>query len=244
MPKKAKFIPKKKKTLTPEPNWAKLRKAKTEEAQLAAWKECEDFTHYEVTDKEICHSLRRWVEMDTDWNLGDEVKIIPDTYLLAFAKNGWKARQLGFMPDSVRATLTSDLKPLIERAHEFKKKTTPDSINWSELPDDHWIHPTKVKAWLKEWKKVLTETKSWEDSKDPNLRMQFNIAQTYVYNMNIYLRTGFWGDTHFGEKREGKVITVCKVLAYDREGMVKRTIGTYYPDLGGIWTKEDQNANR
>ena len=244
MAKKAKFIPKKKKTLTPEPNWDKLRKAKTEEAKLAAFKECEDFTHYEVTDKEICHSLRRWVETDTDWNLVDEVKNIPDTYLLAFAKSGWKARRLGFMPEQVYNSLFKNLKPMLERGHEIKQKTTPDTIEWSELPDDYWLHPTKVKAWLKEWKKLLTETKSWEDSKDANLRMQFRTAQTYVYNMNIYLRTGFWGDSHFGEKREGKVLTVCKTLAYDSEGMVKRTVGTYYPDIGAMWTQEDQNANR
>jgi hypothetical protein len=244
MPKTAKFIPKKKKTLTPEPNWTKLRKAKTEEERLVSWSECEDFVHYEVTDKEVCHSIRRWIETDTDWNLTEEAKALPDTYLLSFAKNGWKARQLGFMPQSVEETLRKDLKPLVERGHELRSRVTPDSTDFSDLPDDYWLHPTKVKIWLKDWKKRLTEMKSWEESKDSNLRMQYQITQTYVYNMNIYLRTGYWGDSHFGANREGKVMTVCKVLAFDSEGMVKRTVGTYYPDIGTIWTQEDQNANR
>lgn len=234
--KKAKFVPKKKKTLTAEPKWESLSKAKTEEKRYEAWKTCDEYVHFELTDKELLHSLRKWIKLESGWNLEEEVNVIPDTFLLTFAKNGWKAIRLGWMPDKVRDTLESELKPLLQRAFELKNKVTPsEPIDVATLDQEYWLHPDKVKVWLKKWKTFLNESKGWEDNKDPNLRMQYQIGKTYVYNMNIYLRTGFWGDDHFGENREGKVITVCKCPAYDADGMIKRNVGTYYPDIGAVW---------
>ena len=235
-PKKAKFIPKKKKTITPEPNWDKLAKAKTEEGKVAAWKNCEDYVHYEVTDKELLHSIKKWIRLHSEWNLSNEAEIIPDTFLLTYAKNGWKAMKLGWMPDMVKTNLEAELKPLLKRAQELKNRVTPsDAIDFDSLDKSHWLHPDKVKVWLKKWKTFLTDSKGWEDNKDANLRMQYQTGKTYVYNMNVYLRTGFWGDDHFGENREGKVMTVCKHPAYDADGMIKRNVGTYYPDIGVVW---------
>lgn len=233
--KKSKFVPKKKKTLIPEPNWESLSKAKTQDAQLKAWAVCDDYVHFEVTDKETLHAIKRWIELQSGWDLADEVKIIPDTYLLTFAKNGWKARRLGFMPDSVYASLEKNLKPLVERAEELK--ITPDNPH-AGLDTNYFLHPSKVKTWVKKWSDYLKSIKSWQDSSDAKLRIQYQTAETYVYNMNVYLRTGIWSDTHWGENREFKIMTVCKALAFDHEGNTKRTVGVWYPDIGNLWTKE------
>ena len=240
MPRKAKFVPKKKKTLTPEPNWTKLRKAKTEEDMIAAWKDCEDYVHYEITDKELIHSARRWVELQSGWGLTDEVSAIPTSYLLSYAKNAWKARMLGFLPSGVEKSLTNGLKPLIQRAYELKAREL-DGEPIFPVNEDDSLHPTKVKKWLKTWKEFLTASKAMEDSKDTKQRMEFQIAKTYVYNMSMYLRTGMWLDSHYGENREFKMMTVCKALAYHKDGTVNRTVGTYYPDIGAVWKREDEH---
>ena len=232
--KKAVFVPKKKKTLIPEPKWDKLRKAKTEEDQLASWKACEDYVHFEVSEKEQIHSLKNWIA--AEWDMDSEAKTIPDVYLLAFAKNGWKAQQLGFTPVAVHTNLEKNLKPLLLNADQLRKTST-SSTQFSNDPDSKW-HPTKVKEWLKAWQGYVKSISQWKESKDSNLRLQYQTAETYVYNLNQYLRNGVWSDTHWGENREYKVLQVCKALAYDENGLPKRTVGVFYPDIGEVWTKE------
>lgn len=236
--KKPKIAKKKIKTLIPEPNWGKLSKAKTEEERMDAWHQCEDFVHYEITEKEHTHSLKRWVELQSGWNLTEEVKTIPDTYLHVFAKNGWKARQLGYMPEKVYAFLEQELKPLLIRALKLREKVTDSNHDFSDLDkDDEW-HPTKVKEWLKKWQGHLKAIKNYSESNDPKLRMEYQITQTYVYNLSLYLRTGVWCDSHWGENRENKVVPISRVLAYNKDGTAKRTQGVYYPDLGMVWSKD------
>lgn len=242
--KKASFTPKKKKTLTPEPAWGRLQRFATEETRNSAWLMCEDYVHYEITDKELIHSARRWVELQSGWDLTEEVNVIPTSFLLAYGKNCWKARKLEYMPKKVYETLERDFKPILERAHEFRSKTTDPQVLF-DMDEENPIHPKKVKEWYKKWKDYLTASKNLEESKDPKLRMEYQIAKTYVYNLAMYLRTGQWFDTHYGENREFKMMTVCKALSYNRDGTVNRTVGTFYPDIGAVWTKEDEkHANR
>ena len=63
----------------------------------------------------------------------------------------------------------------------------------------------------------------------------------YVYNMNVYLRTGMWLDTHYGEKREKRMYCVCIAPAFDKDGLMKRTKGVFYRDLQKIWTNDMEN---
>jgi len=238
--KKAVFIPKKKKTLIAEPKWEKLRKAQTEEERLDAWKVCDDFVHFEVPDKEQVHSLKRWVEINSGWALAEKTRTIPDVYLQIYAKHGWKARQLGYTPAAVRNNLEKNLKPLLEKADDLRRSAA-NTVEHEVAKDSNW-HPVKVKEWLKKWQGYLKSITSWKESSDANLRMQYQIAETYIYNLNQYLRNGVWSDTHWGENREYKVVTTCKAMAYDEAGMPKRTVGVFYPDIGQVWTKEMVNG--
>jgi len=236
--KKVKLTKKKIKTLIPEPNWEKLYKAKTEDERMDAWHICEDFVHYEVTDREHLHSLKRWVETESGWNLTEEAKIIPDTFLHVFAKNGWKARQLGYMPEQIRLFLETQLKPLLTKAPLLREKSVDLGHDFSDLdPEDEW-HPIKVKEWLKKWQLHLRSIKSYEEHPDSKLRMEYQTTATYIYNLSLYLRSGVWCDSHWGENRENKVVPVCRVLAYDSKGVVKRTHGVYYPDIGEVWSRD------
>ena len=188
--KKVKFTPKPKKTLVPAPNWEKLQKASTEEKRLDAWKDCEQFVHAEVTDKEYLHSMKKWVR-GSDWNMAEQSAILPDAFMLPFAKHGWKAIRLGFMPENV------------ERSKSF-----------------------------------LKASKNYQESPDPALRSQYRVMETYLYNLNQYVKMGVWLDSHYGAKREYKQVAACVAPAYHADGTQKRTIGIYYLDVGDVWTKE------
>lgn len=235
------FVPKKKATLTPEPKWAKLTKAKTEEERLAAWLDCDTYVHVEVTDKEKVHALYRWVQLETDWGVEDSVKTTPTSYLNAYSKNAWKARQLGWMPEAVFSNLEQTLKPLLERGikRDTVEPTTTDDY-FNSMDDDHPWHPTKVREWLKKWQADLKAMKGYDESNNANQRLQYQVAQTYIYNLNQFLANGIWLDTHWGEHRENRICPICRVPAYDRDGLMKRTVGTWYSDIGGIWTNEHQ----
>jgi len=232
--KKATFTPKKKKTLVPEPKWDKLRKAKSEDAKLQAFYDASDYVHYEISDREQLHWLKKWVREVSDWDLHSQTVTLPDVYMLPFAKYGWLAIMLKFMPDNVYESLVKNLKPLLVRADEIKAKTTDESVPFPEDKDDP-LHPDKVKKWLSVWKDYLKGIDKYKESKDAKQRMEYQIAQTYVYNMSVYLRTGVWNDSHFGENREKKMMWVVKSLAYNPDGTVKRTPGYYYPDIGMVW---------
>mgnify|MGYP000945801465 FL=1 len=234
-----KFVPKKKKTLIPEPDWDKLRKAKTEENKIAAFKSVADFVHFEVSDKEQLHWLKKWIREYSDWNMHEETVVIPPAYLTSFSKYGWIAIRLGFIPDSIRNSLEKNLKPILQRAQFLKDKDKTELIDLPKEPD-YFLHPDKVKSWLTTWKLFVTNNKKDEESPDRSIRMRYQSAQSYVTNMQNYLRTGIWNDMWFGERREQKVRLVCKAIAYETDGTVKRNVGTWYPDIQRVWEKNDQ----
>lgn len=239
--KKKKFVPREKKTLVPAPNWDKLSQAKTEEEKIAAFKVCEEFVHHEVSDKEYLHWMKAWIRKESGWGLEEEVNILPTVYLLSTAKHGWKAIKLGFMPESYKKSLSVILIPLLERATYLREKEGDEpSVHptVSNLDSDHaWSLPT-VKSWLDHWQEFLKSNKNYAESDDVDLRRQYRDATTYVSNLQMYIRSGVWSDSRSGMKRENKVFTICKAMAYDKDGVAKRNFGTWYPDIGQIWTKE------
>mgnify|MGYP005729090851 FL=1 len=99
------------------------------------------------------------------------------------------------------------------------------------LEDDHPISPTKVKKWLKSNKEALAAAK--KDAKtDKKANARIGQLETYVTNMERYLRTGVWLNLFYGENQEHKVRRKVTTLAYDKDGNVKREIGVIYPDIG------------
>ena len=65
--------------------------------------------------------------------------------------------------------------------------------------------------------------------------MDLQTARNYVSNMNTYLRTSIWVDERWGKLRENKTVWVCVVPAFDKDGLMKRTKGVYYPDIQAVW---------
>ena len=58
------------------------------------------------------------------------------------------------------------------------------------------------------------------------------VLDTYVTNMERYLRTGVWMDLFYGENQEHRVQRRVIAPAYDKDGNIKREVDVIYSDLG------------
>ena len=126
----------------------------------------------------------------------------------------------------------------VARAARKPAKTASLPEFFQDMEDDHPLHPTKVKEWVKEHKKELASMKPMKTSADWKERLDYQVKEIYTSNMESYLRTGIWLDWRWGEKSEFKMYTVCYKMAYDKDGNPKRNVNTWYPDMREVYTKE------
>lgn len=134
----------------------------------------------------------------------------------------------------------------LAKARAAKKEPQHVSVHPSVSRDESDpVNLKSVRSWIKTNKERLTSARQGQklDPKNKDNNLQVAMLDCYVHNLQTYLRTGTWLDHRWGENMEGKVTPICKVMAYHWEandpykGMVKRDIGTVYPDVGQ-WTKE------
>lgn len=140
------------------------------------------------------------------------------------------------MTDEQRAAAAERLAKARAAKKPSKNLSADESIR--HLPDDHALSPKRVKDWIKEQKMKVSSMRSMKNSSDVKERAAFFVEETYLNNLQNYLRTGTYTDSRYGANREKLIKYRCTKLAYDKDGMVKRTIGVYYPDIGCEWTTE------
>ena len=239
MPKRrVKPTPKKIKTLIPEPNWERLSKAKTEEKQVAAYNDCVDFVHYEVSERDQVAGLKKWVRNFSGWDLHEQTKVLPDTFMTPFAKYGFIACQLGYMPPKILTSMEENLRPMLVNCERYRERIVVEPLvhpDVSAKDDDHFLAEAKVREWAEYWKDYIKANKKDAEGKDSARRLALQSAENYLGNIRTYLRTGVWLDHRYGKMMEFKILHVCKVPAYDRDGVIKRTVGVFYPDIGHVW---------
>jgi hypothetical protein len=128
----------------------------------------------------------------------------------------------------------------LAKAREKRLKENP--------PEYKSIHPTvlargdkdplnmkNVKKWIKTQKELLAvERRNVRANIKGAIAKELQI-RGYIQSMESYLRNGTWTDMFWGEYQQSRVQSVCLVMAYNPDGTPKRSHGTYYPDLGGIW---------
>lgn len=132
----------------------------------------------------------------------------------------------------------------LEKARAAKRKPANLSVHESvrNLDSSHPVSVDKVKSWIKHNQEMLSSLKmSCRRDKviQKKLNNEMNILEMYIHNMKFYLRTGLWLDSVYGKDREHSVTRKCTVMAYDKNGNVKRSVGVHYPDIG-LYTKEMQ----
>ena len=138
----------------------------------------------------------------------------------------------------------------LEKAREKRKEKNPDyghsgvSTFLRDLPDDHMLHPKKIKEWIKTQKDLASSARSSVRQKIKGAEAQLTSHEGYIKNMQKYLRDGDWVDNFYGEHQQNRIRHRCVAMAYYDDGTPKRSIGVYYPDMGCVYTQEIFNEEK
>ena len=111
-------------------------------------------------------------------------------------------------------------------------------------PDDDEFSLKNVREWIK-------EARSLKQAEHRNhvAGVQGALArkitwESYIGQMESYLRTGDWCSKFAGPRMEKRVKTICVAMAYYPDGRPKRGMGVWYPDVRDVWTPELDNEER
>lgn len=149
------------------------------------------------------------------------------------------------MSNEQREAAAARLAKAREKKHA-ENKSVHESLK--NLPDDHPRSFKKVKKWIANQKIIKSEWSKKVRKNEKGAKAGFLIADTYIKNMEHYLRTGDWIDLFYGEHQEHLIKYRCSSKAYynsgPMKGMVKRSLGVYYDDVGEFWNNElDKDYN-
>jgi hypothetical protein len=124
-------------------------------------------------------------------------------------------------------------------ANPPKYKNVHESV--LALSDEDTLCMKNVKGWIKSNRERLSVERKNERMGVKGADARAASIAGYIRHMQNYLETGIWNDMFFGENGENPIqLAVLKMnhLAYHKDGTVKRTVGTWYCDIGDVWTKE------
>ena len=137
----------------------------------------------------------------------------------------------------------------LEKAREKRAVKNPDygqsgiHPTLRDLPDEHPAHPKKVKVWIKTQKALASAERAGVKQGIKGAYARQCSHEGYVRNMVKYLRDGDWVDNFYGEHQEKRIQWRSLAMAYDENGTSKRVPGTYYPDMGMVYTEDKRNEN-
>lgn len=164
-------------------------------------------------------------------------------------------RAMGIDPERKKTKVKRKRKPMtpeqkaaaaerLAKAREARGHDGSASIHESirDLPEDHFLHWKKVKAWIKDNEQMLKSISHMKNSNNWKERSEYNDLKTYIYNMKSYLSNGVWLDFRYGDNKQHKVLRYCVAMSYHPNGEPNRQFGVYYPDINAVWTIELQDA--
>lgn len=137
----------------------------------------------------------------------------------------------------------------LAKAREARYKKNPPAYKQFAAsvvakPDDDEFSLKNVREWIK-------EAKSLKQSEHRNhvAGVQGALAnrvtwESYIGQMESYLRTGDWCSKFAGPRMEKRVKSICVAMAYYPNGKPKREMGVWYPDVRDMWTPELENEER
>jgi len=136
-------------------------------------------------------------------------------------------------------------KAAVERLAKARENRGPSQNKMIDehvrnLPDDNPLSLKNVREWIKENKQLLSSIRSSKDSKDSGERLFYQRVETYVFNLESYLRNGVYLDYFYGSQMQNKIQHRVTAMAYNKDGTPKRTVGYWYPDIG-VYTEEMAN---
>ena len=111
-------------------------------------------------------------------------------------------------------------------------------------PDDDEFSLKNVREWIKEAKSLKQAEHRNHVSGVKGALAKKTTWDSYIGQMEGYLRTGDWQSKFAGARMERKVKTQCIAMAYYPDGRPKRELGVWYPDVRAEWTPELDNEER
>ena len=139
-----------------------------------------------------------------------------------------------------RKPLTEEQKA--ERRERLKKareaKAPPKYVtvhpSVRELPDDDTLSLKNVRGWIKKNKEERQRLRTMlkYNKGDKKTNSECLRSEAYVQNLETYVRTGEWLDLFYGPDKQYKIKYKCLNMAYEADGTPKRTIDTWYSDIG------------
>lgn len=101
-----------------------------------------------------------------------------------------------------------------------------------------------VREWIKHNKEQISMLQSQARNRElsPKDKQHAIVAadnkKAYIRFIEHYLRSGDWIGVFSGKDETNKVIPKCVAMAYYPDGTPKRTVGVFYPDIGGVWSRD------
>ena len=152
-----------------------------------------------------------------------------------------KMRKTRKMTPEQKKAAADRLRKARENKEPSQNKMVDESVR--NLPDDYPFSLKNVREWIKENKQMLTSIRSFKDSKDASERAKYQSVETYVANLEAYLRSGVYLDNRWGAQAQNKINYRVTVMAYYNDGTPKRSVGWLYPDIG-VYTQEMADEDR
>lgn len=97
-----------------------------------------------------------------------------------------------------------------------------------DLPDDHELSYKNVKQWIKTTQTKLATAKSEVRAGNKDANAKKITLESYLSNLQSYVRTGVWVDFFWGEHMEHKMGWKCVSPGYDDNGIMKMNPNTSY----------------
>jgi len=155
-----------------------------------------------------------------------------------------KARKKRVMTEEQKAAAIARLAKARENRGPSQNKMIAESVR--SLPDENPLSLANVKEWIRENKDMLKSIKVFKDSKDSKERDRYSQVETYIANLEAYLRDGTYRDWRYGSQMQSKITYKVTHMAYYPDGTPKRMVGALYSDCG-VYTQEmaeEENAKR
>ena len=165
----------------------------------------------------------------------NKAKALETLGLSKYNRTPMKTRKKRIMTEEQKAAASERLAKAREAKGPSQLLTVHESLR--NIPDTDPFAPARVRGWIKNQAMMLKSMRSMKDSKDAKERAAYIDTECYLANLQAYLRTGTYLDHRWGSEKQHKATMKCVAMAYYPDGTPKRTVGTWYPDIG-TYTKE------
>lgn len=156
-------------------------------------------------------------------------------------KSSKKVRKARVLTDGQKQAAVARLAAAREARGPSQNSMIAEEVR--QLPNDDIFSLNNVRSWIKTNKELLAAMKGMKESKEASERASYANVESYIANLEAYLRSGAYTDFRYGEHGQNKVLYVCRAMAYYADGTPKRSVNVVYPDIG-LYTQEMEDADR